>query len=102
MMGKSQAVEEGQEKVHDQLQSLLIIQNSKIEELWKFYQGFDHTEKVYLHECMSQVFKGHEYAYHLHNPSQQNMLSSCLADLLSFIYRLFLPLISCISIHISI
>lgn len=48
MMGKSQAVEEGQEKVHVQLQSLLIIQNSKIEVLWKFYQGFVYTEKVYL------------------------------------------------------
>lgn len=54
MMGKSQAVGEGQEKVHVQLQSLLNTPNSKTEELWKFYQGLDHTEKVNLHRCMSK------------------------------------------------
>lgn len=49
MMGKSQAVEEGQEKVHVQLKSLLTIQNSKIEVLRTFLQGFVHTENVCLH-----------------------------------------------------
>lgn len=49
MMDKSQAVEEGQEKVHVQLKSILTIQNSRIEVLRTFHQGFVHTEKVCLH-----------------------------------------------------
>lgn len=51
MMGKSQRVEEGQEKVHVPLQSHLTLQNTKTEALQMLYQGFVHTEKN-LHSLM--------------------------------------------------
>lgn len=82
-------MEEGQEKFHVQLHSLLIIKNGKIEELWKFYQGFVNTEPTTFMNACLRVLIGYEYSYHCHNPSQQNKQPFCLSDLLSFIYRLF-------------
>lgn len=44
-MGKSQSMEEGQENVHVPLRTCLVIQNSEMELLHTFYQGFVHKEK---------------------------------------------------------
>lgn len=48
MVGKKQLMEEGQENVHVPLQTCLVIQNTEMELLHIFCQGFVHKEKFYI------------------------------------------------------
>lgn len=48
MVGKNESMEEGQKNVHVPLQTCLVIQNSEMELLHIFWQGFVHKEKSYI------------------------------------------------------